>query len=876
MVKVKKVREEEFNHVLKQVSNKMGRDLTLPELREKILQDDDKETYLDEYLVELEKLDAQFLLAIERPNEIIDHKLMILMNFICQLSGSYGKESKWMVEKIIDNSYHIVNQLTSTTYRLAYVQCLINIRSFSKNRLLTTLKLLEHLLKFYELKDKRLRLYIRNFMRKELKRIFSSKRRRQMHDGEKIRKYLFSILRSTNSTFNERCDCMIFNLIIRMYRTGIWADMETANFISDNSFSTQSKLQLLALNFISDTKLKNEKKILSDGEEDDDENGDREDDDKELESLEIEKKNVQQLLMSQKVKKVKKTKHSQKKYEKMMENIQRKRKLVKNLNHQKQIGLSIIQRLNNPTAFVEKLFDLIQKKMNHLNLLTQQKMTRRLLIVDIMGKIMNYYKLNFPSIINYLIKQLQPSSTGVIRLLTAAVQCVPDHSPDFNLTQYDEMVDRLSMTICNNFISEHNNIEIILTGFNTILQICYRSPYSINEDLINDLCQYVTYNKDKNVMRKARELINFYMVNASDMLASKWKSNEQMKTILEKEKIQLANKKRFEKQLEEVQKQKSSLIHSTVTSKRIKRLEKRELFLLSKIHRYRQQIDRLIDHDNNRIIPAAYDVLLDEEMKDDLTEKDFLSSTILSDTEFRKIRREQLKRETVVADKEKMKKEEFHVKFQKENGEIEEVTLKEVPKRLRKVVTNEKDYKNLMKRIDAARNDDGEENDDDEDEDEDEDDDDDDDDDDGYEIDEKDELLVELTKNMNKRKDGESDSENDDDDDDDEEDDQFSGLKSEFVSMADIGRVRVKRAHDKANRLKKVMEGREDREKFTGAKNKKKVQRCGLMAGLSNKQQNKKKNWSMLQHKVKSGRNRRSFSEKQRSLKASLLKRLKS
>merc|ERR1719369_1049089 len=94
--------------------------------------------------------------------------------------------------------------------------------------------------------------------------------------------------------------------------------------------------------------------------------------------------------------------------------------------------------------------------------------------------------------------------------------------------------------------------------------------------------------------------------------------------------------------------------------------------------------------------------------------------------------------------------------------------------------------------------------------------------------------------------------------------------RDELVRLEDIELIHKKRKHDKEARLETVMRGREDRGKFGSGKTK-----VNEHAGTTNKQKNKKKNFSMLKHKIKTKSSKRSFREKQLDLKKRLLKQRK-
>jgi len=124
-----------------------------------------------------------------------------------------------------------------------------------------------------------------------------------------------------------------------------------------------------------------------------------------------------------------------------------------------------------------------------------------------------------------------------------------------------------------------------------------------------------------------------------------------------------------------------------------------------------------------------------------------------------------------------------------------------------------------------------------------------------------------VQKRGTKRK-AQDDEDNEDDwvnvDHDDEDESLVQG-RQELVNLDDIELVHKKKRHDKEARMETVLAGREGREKFGH------ISKKGPGASLTNKQKSKKKNFSMMKHKIKS-RGKKSFREKQVALKKRLLK----
>ncbi|GFO15983.1 protein sda1 homolog [Plakobranchus ocellatus] len=92
----------------------------------------------------------------------------------------------------------------------------------------------------------------------------------------------------------------------------------------------------------------------------------------------------------------------------------------------------------------------------------------------------------------------------------------------------------------------------------------------------------------------------------------------------------------------------------------------------------------------------------------------------------------------------------------------------------------------------------------------------------------------------------------------------------ELPTLGDIELVHKKKAHDRESRLATVAAGREGREKFSHG-----PQKMNPHASTTNKDKAKKKVFTMVKHKIRRKKVKRSFKEKQIALRNSLIKRNK-
>merc|ERR1719266_632897 len=97
------------------------------------------------------------------------------------------------------------------------------------------------------------------------------------------------------------------------------------------------------------------------------------------------------------------------------------------------------------------------------------------------------------------------------------------------------------------------------------------------------------------------------------------------------------------------------------------------------------------------------------------------------------------------------------------------------------------------------------------------------------------------------------------------DDDEVEGGRDELVNLDKIEMIHKKKRHDKAARMETVIAGREGREKFGH------ISKDGNSYSWKRRQKSKKKNFSMMKHKIKA-KGKKSFREKQVALKKRLLK----
>jgi len=310
--------------------------------------------------------------------------------------------------------------------------------------------------------------------------------------------------------------------------------------------------------------------------------------------------------------------------------------------------------------------------------------------------------------------------------------------------------------IANNFITERNSSEVIAIGLNAMREICKRCPFALDETLLRDLAEYKSY-KDKGVMMAARSLISLYRTSQPELLHKKDRGRPTEAMVEDNnasKKYGEADAKDFIPGAEVVEAdealKKPEKENGVQSSKKRKREDSSDS---------EESDDGWVDvgHSSDEELEEAQDATSLEERKAKAIE--VTSSRILTDDDFKRIEKAQL----------------------------------------RKQVQGFSKSRNKRRRLDE------------------------------------DKPLVNNTK-----------------------------PRDELVDLANIEMIHKKRRHDKEARLATVMEGRKDREKFGAKKGK-----SNEFASTTNKEKMKKKNFMMMKHKLKR-KTKRSFVEKQKTLRNSL------
>ena len=156
-------------------------------------------------------------------------------------------------------------------------------------------------------------------------------------------------------------------------------------------------------------------------------------------------------------------------------------------------------------------------------------MEQKLLVLQLVSRLIGLHKLTVVGIYSYLIKYLTPRQREVTRFLVCAAQATHDQVPP-------DLLEPIVRKVADEFVSDGVASEVATAGLNSIREICARQPLAMTESLLQDLTEYKG-SKDKGVMMGARSLIGLYREVAPDMLKRKDRGKTATMEMKTKEKL---------------------------------------------------------------------------------------------------------------------------------------------------------------------------------------------------------------------------------------------------------------------------------------------------------------------------------------------------
>ncbi|KAG8196651.1 hypothetical protein JTE90_006561 [Oedothorax gibbosus] len=140
----------------------------------------------------------------------------------------------------------------------------------------------------------------------------------------------------------------------------------------------------------------------------------------------------------------------------------------------------------------------------------------KMMVMNLISRLIGVHELILLNYYPLLMRYLNPHQRDVTKILMFTAQAAHEQVPP-------DVMEPLLRTIADNFITERNSAEVMTVGLNAIRELCMRSPYAISQELLQDLVQYQKY-KNKNVMMGARSIIQLFRKVNPQMLQRKYRS----------------------------------------------------------------------------------------------------------------------------------------------------------------------------------------------------------------------------------------------------------------------------------------------------------------------------------------------------------------
>ena len=309
---------------------------------------------------------------------------------------------------------------------------------------------------------------------------------------------------STNHRLNRTIQSVLYNLLTsdRASPKGLWAVKITRELWKRQIWTESKAVEIMKEASLAD----NEKVIIGGvrfflgG-------------DKEREELEDESSDEEAVDMGRMKHQMAINKKNKKKARLMDQAVANVKKKEKKKKQPHPLNFSAFHLLHDPQGFAETLFSKhLQNTRSKLNL------EQKLLVLQLVSRLVGLHKLTVMSLYSYFIKYLTPRQPSVTSFLAALAQATHNLVPP-------DVLEPLIQKIANEFVSEAAASEVASAGLNAIREICARQPLAMNDTLLQDLVMY-RKSKDKGVMMAAKGLLSLYRELRPEMLKKRDRGKE--------------------------------------------------------------------------------------------------------------------------------------------------------------------------------------------------------------------------------------------------------------------------------------------------------------------------------------------------------------
>ncbi|GBG26273.1 Protein SDA1-like [Hondaea fermentalgiana] len=414
-----------------------------------------------------------------------------LVTFLSQVANLYPKESGNFADSVkglLEKSYDTMDP----DLRKTLFQALVLLRNRGQ---LDPVTLISLCFSLFRCQDKTLRELLYTHIVADVRNVNKKASNHKLNRA--IQNVVYSMLEDPSSIAAKRS----LQVMVDLYKRRVWTDGRTVNVIAEACLSNQPKNVAIGLQFF----LGIDEKIdaLQDDEEDDAiEDALQASTGKTRDKLERGAQKTSRMYS-------KKTRARLRKKEKDEKALKKARLAKLAAREAGNAGTSSERRriaaprfpaidlISDPQGFSEKLFKKLRGSRDHFEV--------RLLMMNLISRIVGHHKLIMLSFYSFVQRYLQPHQRHVTNILAYLIQASHELVPN-------EELEPVAKHIANNFINDRSGPEQMAVGLNTIRELVIKVPLLTTgqgmDDFFQDLVDYKAYRRDKSVIIAARSLLN--------------------------------------------------------------------------------------------------------------------------------------------------------------------------------------------------------------------------------------------------------------------------------------------------------------------------------------------------------------------------------
>ncbi|KAI9034445.1 protein SDA1 [Hyaloraphidium curvatum] len=444
----------------------------LPQLQNLIKRD--PPAYRDEFLQQWRHYQSLLALFRLKPDGAsVSKEFGDLVTFLAHVVGCYPDVAKEFPGELIELVSEKGTKMDAEL-RKVLVTALILLRNKGS---IDEISLLSLFFNLFRLPDKQLRQQLHNHIVSDIKNSNAKVKNNKLN--KVLQNRMYEMVKDSNEIAAKKS----LEVMIDLYRKNVWNDAKTVNVIAETCLLPSSKLVATALHFFLGSD--------RDDKKDSDDEGDAPD--------------ISAIKRAAVV--AKKTRKRQTVLDKAVAKVKRKQR---NANRAEHFNFSALHLINDPQGFGEKLFSRIKQATQSNEL----RFEVRLMMINLVSRLIGVHKLMLLGFHSFLIRYLNPSQKEVTAILAYTAQASHELVPPDDITP-------LVQAIANNFVWSNASPEVIVTGLNSLREICTRCPLAMPEELLKSLVVDFKGHREKGVGMAVRSLIGLFREVNPTMLPKK-------------------------------------------------------------------------------------------------------------------------------------------------------------------------------------------------------------------------------------------------------------------------------------------------------------------------------------------------------------------